>query len=40
LKKKSPREEQIWTQVPVTDGKGLSQLVCPREWKKYEEGDE
>jgi hypothetical protein len=23
----------------VTEGKGLSQPACPREWKKYEEGN-
>jgi hypothetical protein len=26
--------------IHVTDGKGLSQPACPREWKKYEEGNE
>jgi hypothetical protein len=26
--------------IIVTDRKGLSQPACPREWKKYEEGDE
>jgi hypothetical protein len=24
----------------VTDEKGLSQLACPKEWKKYEVGNE
>jgi hypothetical protein len=24
----------------VTDKKGLEQLACPKEWKKYEEGNE
>jgi hypothetical protein len=27
-------------EVSVTDEKGLSQLACPREWMKYEEGSE
>ncbi len=26
--------------IPVTDKKGLGQAACPKEWKKYEEGNE
>ncbi len=26
--------------VHVTDEKGLGQPACPRQWKKYEEGNE
>ncbi len=29
-----------WWDGFVTDGKSLSQLACPREWKKYEEENE
>jgi hypothetical protein len=26
--------------IAVTDEKGMSQPACPKEWKKYEEGNE